>query len=149
MINMGKKIALGACASALLFTASLAAADDQPYTEGHVVNVSAIRTEYGHTEDYLKFLAGNWKKEMEASKAAGLIVDYHVYAAEPRGPNDPDVYLVITYKNWAALDGLADKSDAIASKVYGSVMKSDEGAIDRGKIRRTLGSETIQELVLK
>lgn len=149
MFQSSKHIVLGFSAAAVLAGSSLAAADDKPYTEGHVVNVSAIRTEYGHTEDYLKFLDGNWKKEMEASKAAGLIVDYHVYAAEPRGPNDPDIYLVITYKNWAALDGLADKSDAIASKIYGSVMKSDEGAVDRAKIRRTLGSETIQELVLK
>ncbi len=149
MFVASKHMVLGFAAAAVLVGSSLAMADEKPYTEGHVVNVSAIRTEYGHTEDYLRFLAGNWKKEMEASKAAGLIVDYHVYAAEPRGPSDPDVYLVITYKNWAALDGLADKSDAIASKVYGSVMKSDEGAVDRGKIRRTLGSETIQELVLK
>ena len=149
MINLSKRIAMGACASTLLCAASLAAANDKPYTEGNVVNVSAIRTEYGHFDDYMKFLAGNWKKEMEAEKAAGLIVGYEVLSAEPRGPNDPDIYLVVTYKNWAALDGFGDKSDVIASKIYGSVVKSDEGAIDRGKIRRTLGSETIQELVLK
>ncbi len=144
-----KPMILGLAASAALLAGSLAGADEKPYTEGHVVNVSAVRTEYGRTEDYLKFLAGNWKKEMEASKAAGLILDYHVYVTEARHPDDPDVYLVVTYKNWAALDGLADKTDAIASKVYGSVAKSDEGAVERGKIRRILGSETIQELVLK
>lgn len=149
MNHRSKSMFLGLAATAALLAGPLASADDHPYTEGHVVNVSAVRTEYGRTEEYLKFLAGNWKKEMEASKAAGLILDYHVYAAEPRGPNDPDFYLVVTYKNWAALDGLADKSDAIASKVYGSVMKSDEGAVDRSKIRHILGSETIQELVLK
>jgi hypothetical protein len=149
MIHTSKRIMLGIAAAAVMAGSSLAMADDKPYTEGHVVNVSYIRTEYGHTEDYLKFLDGNWKKEMEASKAAGLIVDYKVYSVEPRGPNDPDIYLVTTYKNWAALDGLSDKSDAIASKIYGSVVKSDEGAVERGKIRRTLGSETIQELVLK
>ena len=149
MINLSKRIILGACASTLLCAVSLAAANDKPYTEGNVVNVSAIRTEYGHFDDYMKFLAGNWKKEMEAEKAAGLIVGYEVLSAEPRGPNDPDIYLVVTYKNWAALDGFGDKSDVIASKIYGSVVKSDEGAIDRGKIRRTLGSETVQVLNLK
>jgi len=149
MIHTSKRIMLGFAAAAVMAGSSLAMADDHPYTEGHVVNVSAIRTEFGHTEDYLKFLAGSWKKQQEASKAAGLIVDYKVYSAEPRGPNDPDIYLVVTYKNWAALDGLSDKSDAIATKIYGSVAKSEEGAVDRGKIRRNLGSETIQELVLK
>ena len=149
MIHTSKRIVLGLSAAAVLAASSLVAADGKPYTEGNVVNVAAIRTEYGHFDDYLKFLAGDWKKEMEAEKAAGLIVSYEVLQAEPRGPNDADIYLVITYKNWAALDGFGDKADAISIKQYGSVAKSNEGMADRGKIRRALGSETIQVLNLK
>jgi hypothetical protein len=149
MIHTNKRLVLGLSAAAVMFASSLASADGKPYPEGNVVNVAAIRTEYGHFEDYLKFLAGDWKKEMEAEKAAGLIVSYEVLAAEPRGPNDADIYLVITYKNWAALDGFGDKADAIATKTYGSVAKSNEGMADRGKIRRALGSETVQVLNLK
>jgi len=124
-------------------------AEDRPYTEGNVVNVSSIRTEYGHFDDYLKFLATTWKQQMEASKKAGLIVSYNVLTVQPRGPDDPDVYLVVTYKNWAAFDGLSAKADAIAAQVYGSVTKADEGAVGRVKIRRVLGSQTMQELNLK
>ena len=149
MIHTSKRMVLGLSAAAVLAASSLVAADEKPYTEGNVVNVASIRTEYGHFDDYLKFLAGDWKKEMEAEKAAGIIVSYQVLAAEPRGPNDPDIYLVITYKNWAALDGFGDKADAISAKMYGSVAKSNEGMADRGKIRRALGSETVQVLNLK
>ena len=97
----------------------------------------------------MKFLATTWKQQQEAAKKAGLILDYQVLQAEPRGPNDPDIYLVVTYKNWAVRDGLTAKSDAIAAQVYGSVMSSNQGAADRGKIRRTVGSETMQVLNLK
>ena len=150
MMKMNRRsIAAASVALMFGFCGAIVSAEDRPYTEGNVVTVSAIRTEYGHFDDYLKFLATTWKQEQEASKKAGLILDYQVQQAEPRGPNDPDIYLVVTYKNWAVRDGLTAKSDAIATQVYGSVMSSNQGAADRGKIRHTLGSETMQVLNLK
>jgi len=127
----------------------IAAADERPYTEGNVVQVAAIRTEYGRFDDYMKFLDTSYKQMMEASKKAGLILSYEVLEVEPRGPDDPDIYLVTTFKNWAALDGLAPKMDALESQVYGSLAKSNAAAVDRSKIRRSLGSQTMQVLNLK
>ena len=80
---------------------------------------------------------------------AGNIVSYRVISVEARGENDPDIYLVINYKNWAALDGATAKSDAIAKQVEGTLAASNQGAADRSKIRRPLGSCTGQELKLK
>lgn len=131
-----------------LFGSALALADP-PYTEGNVVQVAGIRTEYGRFDDYMRFLGGPYKKEMEAAKKAGLIVDYQVLSVEPRGADDPDVYLVTTFKNYAALDGLSAKMDAIAAQVYGSVEQSDKSAVDRGKMRHTLGTTTMRVLNLK
>lgn len=123
-------------------------AGDPPYTEGAVVNVTAIRTEYGKSDEYMKFLATTWKQEREAQKKAGIILSYNVYKVEPRRPDDADIYLVITYKNWASLDGLTERENATAKHVYGSVNNAKEGSVDRGKIRRVLGSMTLQEIVL-
>ena len=131
------------------FAGALASADDRPYTEGNVSTVSAIRTEYGRFDDYMKFLAGPYKQEMEAEKKAGLIVGYQIYAAQPHNPQEADIYLLVTYKNWAALDGLAQKSRALLAQVYGSLASAQQSAVDRGKIRTVLGSEQIQELILK
>jgi hypothetical protein len=133
----------------LAFTSVAAVADDHPFTEGPVVNVTAIRTEYGKFDDYLKFLDTKWKATQEAAKKAGYIINYRVVSVEPRSENDPDIYLVITYKNWAALDGATAKGDAIAKQVEGSVAAANQSAVDRGKIRRVLGSWTGQELELK
>src|SRR5450631_3951892 len=126
-----------------------AIAEDHPFTEGTVVNVSAIRTEYGKFDDYMKFLDTKWKATQEAAKKAGYITGYKVISVEPRSENDPDIYLVIYYKNWAALDGATAKGDAIVKEVDGSVTASNEAAISRGKIRRVLGSWTGQQLDLK
>src|SRR5882672_1471926 len=131
------------------FTSFAAIADDHPYTEGQVVQVSAIRTEYGKFDEYMKFLDTTWKATQEASKKAGYSTGYKVITVEPRGENDPDIYLVVYFKNWAALDGGTAKADAIANQVEGSVAAANKGAVDRGKMRRILGSWTGQQLDLK
>jgi hypothetical protein len=133
----------------LTFMSVSALADEHPYTEGQVVNVSAIRTENGKFEEYMKFVDTTWKAAQEAAKKAGYITGYKVIGVEPRGENDPDLYLVIYFKNWAALDGANAKADAITNEVMGGLAAASKGAADRGKIRRILGSWTGQQLDLK
>ena len=146
-----KTRALGALAG-LLSTVALSgivAAADRPYTEGVVVNVSAVRTEPGMFEEYMKYLAGPYKQLLEEQKKAGLIVDYGVYAATPRRPDDPDLYLTITTKNMAALDDLNAKTDAMVEKIFGSLEQQGAATVSRGKLRTLIGDELIRELVLK
>jgi hypothetical protein len=149
--TMNIKRHIGACAAfvSLAITSVAALADDHSFTEGTVVNVAAIRTEYGKFDDYVKYLDTTWKAEQEAAKKAGYIISYRVVTVEPRGENDPDIYLVINYKNWAAFDGATARGDTIAKQVQGTLAASNQGAVDRGKIRRVLGSWTGQELDLK
>jgi hypothetical protein len=149
IMNVKRHIAACAASAGLIVTSVQAIADDHAYTDGPVVNVAAIRTEYGKFDDYMKYLDTTWKAEQEAAKKAGYIVSYKVITVEPRGENDPDVYLMITYKNWAAMDGSTAKGDAIAKQVEGTLDAQNKGAADRGKIRRVLGSWTGQELELK
>jgi hypothetical protein len=148
-MNIKRQIAAYAAFVGLVVTSVAALADDHAYTEGPVVNVAAIRTEYGRFDDYMKYLGTTWKAEQEAAKKAGYITSYRVITVEARGENDPDIYLVINYKNWAAFDGATAKADVIAKQVEGTLEKSNQGAVDRGKIRRVLGSWTGQELDLK
>jgi hypothetical protein len=72
-----------------------------------------------------------------------------VIIVEPRGPNDPDIYLVTEYKNWAALDGLGGKFDKVIAQIEGSVEAGNKSEADRAKIRTVLGSRTEQEALLK
>src|SRR5260370_25541753 len=114
-----------ACAAffGLAFTSVGAFADDHPFTEGPVVQVSAIRTEYGKFDDYMKFLDTTWKATQEASKKAGFTTGYKVVAVEARGENDPDIYLIVYYKNWAAFVAATAKFHTIA-KHSGRSMKA-------------------------
>jgi len=147
-----KKILMSSAFAAVLFVSSFASsvmAADRPYTEGPVAVISSIRTEPGMFDEYLKWLDGPWKQAMDAQKAAGIIVDYAVYSATPRSPSEPDLYLVTTFKNMAALDGLDEKTDAIYEKVMGSMDQQNAATVARGKMRTVLGDEISRELKLK
>jgi hypothetical protein len=141
------------CAAGALLTlttlATTAHADGRNWNDGPVVNVAAIRTVDGHFDDYMKWLATSYKKQEEAAKKAGLITSYRVIVVEPRGPHDPDIYLVTEYKNWAALDHLGGKFDQVSVEVEGSLEKAAQSEADRAKIRTVLGSQTMQEALLK
>jgi hypothetical protein len=137
---------------ALLLATTLATtahADGRDYKDGPVVNVSSVRTVDGHFDDYMHWLATTWKQQEEAAKKAGLINSYEVLVVEPRGPQDPDIYLVVEYKNWAALDGLGGKLDSISAQVEGSVDKANQSESARAKIRTIIGAQTMQRADLK
>jgi hypothetical protein len=143
----------GGCACAALLAlatfSSAAHADGRNYNDGPVVNVSFIRTVDGHFDDYMQWLATTWKKQEEAAKKAGLILSYEVDVAQPQSPNDADVILIVRYKNWAALDGLGSKLDAVSAQVEGSLEKANQAQAARAKIRTVLGSTTVQVAELK
>jgi hypothetical protein len=137
--------------AALLALASTttAWADGRNWNDGPVVNVSAIRTIDGHFDDYMQWLATTWKQEQEAAKKAGLILSYDVMVVEARSAQDPDIYLVVRYKNWAALDNLGGKLDAIDAQLEGSLDKANQSQAARAKIRTVLGAQTMQVAELK
>ena len=131
------------------FTGASALAQDHAYSEGAVQVVTKIRTAEGHFDDYMKWLDTTWKKEEEAAKKAGYLVTYEVVALKPHGPDDPDLLLIVTLKNFAALDGALAKGDAIAKQIEGSVGNANKASGERNQIRRYLGTDVGQVLELK
>ncbi|TLZ60666.1 MAG: hypothetical protein E6K20_11610 [Gammaproteobacteria bacterium] len=149
MTLMTRLFCAGGALLSLTALATIAQADGRDWNDGPVVNVAAIRTVDGHFDDYMHWLATTYKRQQEAAKAAGLITSYRVMVVEARTPQDPDIYLVTEYKNWAALDRLGGKFDQVSAQVEGSVEKAAQSQADRAKIRTVLGSRTQQEALLK
>ena len=132
------------CASSSLF------AQDRVYAEGTVSVVTSVKIMDGQGETYMSYLAKEYKPVMEAQKKAGNVLDYSVYRTLARSPNDPDMYLVVTYANMAAFDGMADRNEKVAMEVTGRDRAAGNAAsVERGKMREILGSELIRKLDLK
>ena len=134
---------------ALVTSTGIASAQSmRPYKDGPVTNVSYIRTKPGLFDDYMKYLGGSYKTQMEANQKAGLIVGYKVFSVTPRNAQDPDVILTITYPNMAALDR-TDEFDAISAKIAGTLETQNKAFADRGSMRDVIGGQLIREMILK
>lgn len=133
-----------------VFSSQVLAQGGRNYTEGEVTQVAAIKVTPGHFDKYMAYLASTWTKEQAALKEAGVITDYRIYSTTPRRPDDPDLYLVTTYANMAAFDGLDERSDAVTAKALGSTREQDmKGMADRNSYREIVGTELIRELKIK
>ena len=137
--------------SLLLFLGALPAlAQQRPYADGPVTIVTSVKVVDGQFENYMAFLNQSWRRVMEESKTAGIVTDYHVYSAQAHDPNEPDLYLVVTYPNMATFDGMTEKMEPIMTKVTKlNYMQADEASGKRTVMRNIVGEMMVRELVFK
>ena len=146
---MIKTIIFSMCLAASSLSLNARAQDARQYTDGPVTEADYIEVEYGHFEEYVDWLNSTWKPTMEAMKKAGLIIDYKVFRATPKSPDQPNIILMITYKNAAAALDKSIELDAVAKKVIGSIEVQNKARVSRSDYRKVLGTELIRELILK
>ncbi|MGD0799324.1 MAG: hypothetical protein ABR910_16530 [Acidobacteriaceae bacterium] len=146
---MTKTIILSMCLAASSLSLNARAQDERAYAEGPVTEVDYIGVEYGHFEEYIDWLNSTWKPTMEATKKAGLIIDYKVFRLTPKSPDQPNIILWITYKNAAAALDKGVELEAVAKEVIGSTEVQNKARVGRNEYRKLLGIEYIRELILK
>ena len=125
------------------------AQSDKPYSEGPLWQVQFIRTKPGMTDLYLKNLSDGWIKEMKAAKDAGYIIDYKVFQAQPASENDWDLMLVYEIKNFAMMDGMSDKMEALMKKDGSNDQTLHTQAVSRNDLRILQGGRLTRELDFK
>jgi|SRR5215469_1280425 hypothetical protein len=122
---------------------------DAPYTEGPVWTVTMVNTKPGMTDDYLKNLAQSFKTTNDEAKKQGIIMDYKIFLGANATPHDFDILIMQEFKNFAAFDGLREKTDPIARKLIGSQDVQRQGAVKRMEIREIMGNKLMREITLK
>ena len=142
----------GAVAASLTLFAlpALAAESNAPsFDNGPVWDMAKIKTKDGHFDDYMHWLATEWKSQEEALKKAGVIVDYKVYIVQNPRNDEPDLILAQEYKNMAAFDTPMAQQYALQAKIAGSIAKANAQQAARGGIRTIMGDVMLREAVLK
>ncbi len=151
--KMIKAAVFSLCLAVSALSLHARAQDERAYSYGAVTSVLYIHVEYGHFEDYMAWVTSTWMPTMEAEKKAGLIVGYKVFQAEPKSPDQPNLYLEITYKNMAAYAGdIGDQAatfDAVTDKVICNTACQNQARVHRNEIRKVLGTEVTREIVFK
>jgi len=120
------------------------------YTEGPIWRVQLIRVKPTHMDEYLTSLRQSTKPLIEEQKKQGIVVDYKVFLKETKhNPEDWDICVAIQYKNYAAMDGLAAKGEAVRDKILGGKAPAQQLNEKRAEIREIISSELLQEVFLK
>ena len=125
------------------------AQSDKPYAEGPLWQVQFVHTKSGMTDLYLKNLSEGWIKEMQAAKDAGYIIDYKVFEAQPASENDWDLMLMYEVKNFAMLDGMSDRMEALMKKDGSNDQTLHTQAVSRNDLRVLQGGRLTRELDFK
>jgi hypothetical protein len=132
-----------------LWSLATAVAQDQ-YTEGGVTRVTLVQILPGHFNAFMDDLKTNLKPIWEAEKKAGLIENYSIFLNATRAnPDDWDIGFTLSYKNFAALDGLAQKVLDLRMQQYGDKSKEQQVIDKRMQNGRLITSILTREITLK
>ena len=135
--------------AALGSTSALAQDHTRGWESGYVVQITEVHTKDGMFNAYINDLSNVWRKFMEAQKAEGDVIRYGMYSNVNPREGEPDLYLTVTYKNWAAFDRGVEYFEELGSNILGSTEEMREANVDRGELRTIGSTYTLRELTFK
>ena len=119
------------------------------WEQGHVVQVTEVHIKDGMFNAYINDLNNVWRKFLEAQIEEGDVISYGMYANPDQREGEPDLFLTVTFKNWAAFDRGVEYFEELGTRVMGSTDEMREANIDRGELRTIGSSYTLQEISFK
>lgn len=138
------------CAAALVCLGAPAQAQsDSHYTPGPLWVMTAIHVEDGQFENYMDWLGTEFRKEHDFAIKEGVELSYHVLGVNAKRANEPDLYLVITSKDY-----MTTAQQLAYEAKFNAMMKADRRtgettSAKRAPMRKILDTMELQELVLK
>ena len=116
---------------------------------GNYWEVSDIKLLPGQSENYIDYLNANWKKQQAFAKSKGYILDYHVLSNNYPRENEPDLYLVVIFKDWPSNAEAKRQQDEFVAMMKADEHKLATASGERAAMRRQMGSALLQEVVFK
>lgn len=138
--------ALAIAASLGLTAAAQAQTAERVYDNGSVWLVTYVETKSGMFDDYMVYLSTKWRDLNELDKRSGRILSYKVLSVDQPRDHEPNVILLIEFKNMATFDRPLAEMEATAAQAFGTVVKSNQATASRDTMRTMRGSLTAHEL---
>jgi hypothetical protein len=132
--------------SVLISTTAVAQDHSRNWDSGHVVSVSEVHIKPGMFNAYINDLNGLWRKFLDEQKKDGSVVSYGMFSNPAAREGEPDLYLTVTYANWAAFDRGEEYFEKIRDKVIGSDEDMRNAGIKREELRKLGSSYNLQEI---
>jgi len=133
------------------FASSPAMAQDHErgWEQGPIVQVTEVHVKDGMFNAYINDLNNVWRKFIEAQMEDGDVIGYAMFGNPDQRDGEPDLFLTVTYKNWAAYDRGVEYFEELGEEVMGSMKEMREANIDRGELRTIGSTYTLREIKFK
>lgn len=119
------------------------------WEQGYVLQVTEVHTKDGMFNAYINDLSNVWRKFLDAQMEDGDIIRYGMYSNVNPREGEPDLFLTVTFKNWAAFDRGVEYFENLGTQILGSTDDMREANIDRGELRTIGSTYTLRELKFK
>ncbi|TAL33580.1 MAG: hypothetical protein EPN98_11265 [Phenylobacterium sp.] len=133
-------------AAGLLAGAAHAQTAPRVYENGTVWQISHIETKPGMFDEYMAYLNGQWRASNEAGIKAGDIISYKILQVNAARDKEPDLILMIEFKNMAVFDASQADQDKRTAALWGSNQKAAQAQISREAMRVQRGGVLVREL---
>ena len=138
------------CLLFALIAVSTSQADDRAYDDGGSVwAVSFIETKPGYFDDYIENLNRIWRRYNDEQMKDGDVLSYKMIPIASPRDGEPNLMLMVEFKNWAAFDRDNEYFDKMAEKLQGGVDQATQSNIDREELRNLRGGFIGQEITFK
>jgi len=116
-------------------------------TPGRVERVLLLKITPGHRPAFDQDIVTNLIPVYEEEKKAGILTSYQFYNnVTTDNADDWGVAIVLTYPNFATLDDLAERTDPLTLKHYGSAAKRQEATEQRLQHATVVSSRLIRAI---
>lgn len=123
---------------------------DRVYTDQHSVwVVTYVETKPGHFDDYIDNLNNIWRRYLEAQKKDGDVLSYKMIPVAFPRDGEPNLMLMVEFKDWSAFDRGNDYFDELAKRLQGGVDAATQSNIDREALRALRGGWVGREIKFK
>ena len=123
----------------LLSTTTFAQDHTRNWDNGYVVSVTEVHIKPGMFNAYINDLNSLWRKFQDEQIKDGSVISYNMYGNPAAREGEADLFLTVTYANWAAFDRGEEYFNKIREKVIGSAEDMREAGVKREDLR-TIGS---------
>ncbi len=129
--------------------ATSAAAQESAYTPGAYWNVQGIYLEDGQYENYMDYVAGNYRRSQDFARRSGWITGYTILANVNRREDEPHLYLITEMPRLATPQEDVERERRLNDHMRQTTREATEGSGRRVTMRRLGSNLLLQELNLR
>ena len=156
MKKMRAPFALGLAIGLMMVTAAMwmpAAASAQTaervWDQGTVWQITHVETKPNMFNSYVKNLSQVWRAFLDEQMKSGDVVSYKMLNVQNPRDGEPDLMLLVEYKNMAVFDQSIDEFEAMAAKIMGSLDDMQTDNVAREDMRTIRSTVLRREITFK